>query len=79
MTVNAVQISYLTVNSIQRRLGVTNWQIFIIRAIMGVVFGVILSRFFYPNAPLIFIILLCMILVGLAYLTQYLRQRKKER
>jgi hypothetical protein len=58
---------------------VTNWQIFIIRAIMGVVFGVILSRFFYPNAPLIFIILLCMILVGLAYLTQYLRQRKKER
>ncbi len=57
----------------------TNWQIFIIRAIMGVVFGVILSRFFYPNAPLIFIILLCMILVGLAYLTQYLRQRKKER
>jgi uncharacterized membrane protein HdeD (DUF308 family) len=60
-------------------LGVTNWQIFIIRAIMGVVFGVILSRFFYPNAPLIFIILLCMILVGLAYLTQYLRQRKKER
>jgi uncharacterized membrane protein HdeD (DUF308 family) len=60
-------------------LGVTNWQIFIIRAIMGVVFGVILSRFFYPNAPLIFIILLCIILVGLAYLTQYLRQRKKER
>jgi uncharacterized membrane protein HdeD (DUF308 family) len=58
---------------------VTNWQIFIIRAIMGAVFGVILSRFFYPNAPLIFIILLCMILVGLAYLTQYLRQRKKER
>lgn len=57
----------------------TNWQIFIIRAVMGVVFGVILSRFFYPNAPLIFIILLCVILVGLAYLTQYLRQRKKER
>jgi uncharacterized membrane protein HdeD (DUF308 family) len=58
---------------------VTNWQIFIIRAIMGAVFGVILSKFFYPNAPLIFIILLCAILVGLAYLTQYLRQRKKER
>jgi uncharacterized membrane protein YoaK (UPF0700 family) len=58
---------------------VTNWHIFIIRAIMGVVFGVVLSRFFYPNAPLIFIIFLCVILVGLAYLTQYLRQRKKER
>lgn len=72
-------MNYLKAYSIQRRLGVTNWQIFIIRAIMGAVFGVILSRFFYPNAPLIFIILLCMILVGLAYLTQYLRQRKKER
>lgn len=57
----------------------THWQIFIIRAIMGAVFGVILSKFFYPNAPLIFIIILCMILVGLAYLTQYLRQRKKKR
>jgi uncharacterized membrane protein YoaK (UPF0700 family) len=58
---------------------VTHWQIFIIRAVLGAVFGVILSRFFYPGAPLIFIVLLCATLVGLAYLTQYLRQRKKER
>lgn len=57
----------------------TGWQIFIIRAIMGAVFGVILSRFFYPDAPRLFIISLCIILVGLAYLTQYLRQRNKER
>lgn len=51
--------------------------IFIIRALMGVVFGIILSRFFYPNAPLVFIVGLCIVLVGLAYLTEYLRKRKK--
>ena len=50
-------------------------QVFIIRAVMGVVFGVFLSRFFYPNAPLVFIIALCLVLVGLAYLAEYLRQR----
>ncbi len=54
-------------------------QIFIIRAVMGVVFGVILSRFFYPNAPLAFIIFLCVVLVGLAYVTEYLRQRSKRK
>lgn len=52
--------------------------IFIIRALMGVFFGIILSRFFYPKAPLVFIVGLCAILVGLAYLTEYLRQRKKK-
>ena len=54
-------------------------QIFIIRAVMGAVFGVILSRFFYPNAPVAFIISLCAVLVGLAYLTEYLRQRSKRK
>ena len=54
-------------------------QIFIIRAVMGAVFGVILSRFFYPNAPVACIISLCAVLVGLAYLTEYLRQRSKRK
>ncbi len=53
-------------------------QIFIIRAVIGVVFGIILSRFFYPDAPLIFIVGLCIMLVGLAYLSEYLRGRKKK-
>lgn len=53
-------------------------QIFIIRAVIGVVFGAILSRFFYPDAPLIFIVGLCIMLVGLAYLSEYLRGRKKK-
>jgi uncharacterized membrane protein HdeD (DUF308 family) len=57
---------------------VTQFQTLIIRAILGVVFGVILSRFFYPQAPLVFIIGLVLVLVGLAYLVEYLRKRKKE-
>jgi len=58
---------------------VPQWQMFIIRAAMGVAFGIILSRLFYPKAQLVFIVGLCAVLVGLAYLTEYLRQRKKNR
>jgi uncharacterized membrane protein HdeD (DUF308 family) len=56
---------------------VSRFQVFIIRAILGVVFGVILSRFFYPNAPLVFIIGLVLVLVGMAYLVEYLRNRRQ--
>jgi uncharacterized membrane protein HdeD (DUF308 family) len=56
---------------------VHTYRIFIIRAILGIVFAVILWRLFYPQAPFIFIVGLCLILVGLAYLVEYLRQRKK--
>ncbi|MEJ2154789.1 MAG: hypothetical protein P8X96_05610 [Desulfobacteraceae bacterium] len=55
------------------------YYVFIIRAIMGVLFGVLLSKFFYPKAPLVFIIGLCAALVVLAYVTEYLRQRSKEK
>jgi ABC-type Mn2+/Zn2+ transport system permease subunit len=54
-------------------------QIFIIRAILGVVFGVILTRFFFPEASVIFIVGLCTALVALAYLTEYLRNRSRAR
>jgi uncharacterized membrane protein YoaK (UPF0700 family) len=52
-------------------------QILVIRAILGAVFGILLMRFFYPDAPLSVVVLLCAILVGLSYLTQYLRRRRK--
>ena len=55
-----------------------NYQTFIIRAVLGVVFGVLLSRFFYPRAPLVFIVGLVMVLVGLAYLSEYLKNRRKQ-
>jgi uncharacterized membrane protein HdeD (DUF308 family) len=56
----------------------TQLQVFIIRAVLGVVFGVFLSQVFYPHAPLVFKIGLVLVLVGLAYLTEYLRNRKKD-
>ncbi len=53
--------------------------VFLIRAIMGVAFGIFLSKFFYPKAPILFIIGLCSALVVLAYVTEYLRQRSKHK
>lgn len=53
--------------------------ILVIRTVLGIVFGVILARFFFPEAPLVFVIGLCAALVGLAYFTEYLRNRKKDR
>ena len=54
------------------------FHIFIIRAILGAGFAVILSRMFYPDANLIYVAGLGFILVGLAYFAEYLRNRKKQ-
>lgn len=56
----------------------TNFHMFVIRAILGLVFAVVLTRFFYPHAKLIYIIGLAAILVGLAYFSEYLRRRKSK-
>jgi uncharacterized membrane protein len=53
------------------------FNIFVIRAILGAVFAVVLSRFFYPRAPIPYVVGLGIILVGLAYFAEYLRHRKK--
>ena len=51
--------------------------IFVIRAVMGIIFAILLSRFFYPNAPIIGIAGFAAGLVGLAYITEHFRKRKK--
>lgn len=56
----------------------TQFHIFIIRAILGAVFAVILSRMFYPDANPVYVAGLGVILVGLAYFAEYLRNRKKQ-
>jgi hypothetical protein len=58
---------------------VSRMQVFIIRAALGVFFGLVLAHLFYPQASKGFVILLCAILVGLAYVTEYLHDRKKEK
>jgi purine-cytosine permease-like protein len=55
---------------------VSGLRIFIIRAVLGILFAVFLSRFFYPEASMVFTIGLCIALVALAYLAEYLRRRK---
>jgi hypothetical protein len=55
---------------------VNQWQIFLIRAIIGLVFAVIVTRMFYGRINIIYVALLAVILVGLAYFAEFLRQRK---
>ncbi|UCG04966.1 MAG: hypothetical protein JSV83_13660 [Desulfobacterales bacterium] len=52
------------------------FQIFIIRAIIGVVFAVIATRMFYGKVNPIYVAGLAVILVGLAYFAEFLRHRK---
>jgi hypothetical protein len=54
-------------------------RVFIIRAVLGIGFGVVLSRLFFPEASILFTVGLCTALVALAYVTEYLRTRSKAR
>ena len=56
----------------------TQFHVFIIRAVLGAVFAVILSRMFYPDADVVYVVGLGIILVGLAYFVEYLRNRRKQ-
>jgi uncharacterized membrane protein HdeD (DUF308 family) len=55
---------------------VSGFYVFVMRAILGVVFAVVLSRTFYPGTDLAYVAGLAIILVGLAYFAEYLRKRK---
>jgi uncharacterized membrane protein HdeD (DUF308 family) len=57
-------------------LSVTRFHIFVIRAILGLVFAVIATRMFYGEVAISYVIGLAIILVGLAYFAEYLRHRK---
>ncbi|UCE51103.1 MAG: hypothetical protein JSV31_17745 [Desulfobacterales bacterium] len=52
------------------------FHIFIIRAIFGAAFAVIVTRMFYGRVNPIYVVGLAVILVGLAYFAEYLRHRK---
>lgn len=47
-----------------------------VRAVMGGVFAFLLMRFFYPDARFYTVIGFGIVLVGLAYLFDFLRSRK---
>jgi len=55
----------------------TRFYIFVIRVILGGLFAVLLMRFFFPKASVPWIIALGALLVGLAYLSEGFRNRKR--
>jgi len=52
--------------------------VFIIRVVFGAVFAVLVTRVFYPDAGLERITTLGIFLVGMAYLVEYFRKRRRE-
>jgi len=52
------------------------FNIFVMRAVLGAVFAVVLARFFFPKANLIYVAGLGIFLVGMAYLFEYLHKPK---
>ena len=52
------------------------FQIFLIRAVLGAVIAVVLTRMFYGRVHIAYVIGLAIIMVGLAYFAEYLRHRK---
>lgn len=55
----------------------TRYHIFVIRAILGLIFAVVLIRMFYGGTPVPAVIGLTVFLVGMSYVTEYFRQRKR--
>ena len=55
----------------------TQFNIFIIRAVFGAVFAVILTRMFYGKVEIIYVAGLAVFLVGMAYVMEYFRKKRK--
>ena len=56
----------------------TQFQIFIIRAVIGAVVAVVLTRIFYGKVEIIYVAGLAVFLVGMAYVMEYYRKKRKE-
>jgi protein-S-isoprenylcysteine O-methyltransferase Ste14 len=56
-----------------------NFNIFVLRAILGVVFAVVLMRMFHPEFHIVYVAGFAIVLVALAYLLEYWRRRKMEK
>ena len=54
----------------------SQFQILVIRAIVGLAFAAIVTRMFYGRINPIYVVGLAIILIGLAYFAEYLRKRR---
>jgi hypothetical protein len=50
--------------------------VFAIRVVLGIVFAVVLTRFFFPGASLPWIAGLAIFLVGMSYVMEYFHRKK---
>jgi uncharacterized membrane protein HdeD (DUF308 family) len=57
---------------------VAQFNIFIIRAVFGAVFAVVLTRMFYGKVEIVYVAGLAVFLVGMAYIIEYFRKKRKE-
>jgi hypothetical protein len=55
---------------------VNQFQIFVIRAVVGLAFATFATRVFHGSIDPYYVVGLAIILVGLAYLAEFLRHRK---
>ena len=52
--------------------------IFLIRFFLAAFFAVMITRFFYPDAGIFFIVGLGVVMISLAYLSEYFRSRRQK-
>jgi uncharacterized membrane protein HdeD (DUF308 family) len=57
---------------------VNQFSIFIIRAIVGLAFAAIITRLFHGSIDPVYVVGLAIIMVGLAYLAEYFRKKRKD-
>jgi uncharacterized membrane protein HdeD (DUF308 family) len=55
----------------------TQFNKFIIRAVFGAVFAVVLTRMFYGKVAIVYVAGLAVFLVGMAYVMEYFRKKRK--
>jgi Flp pilus assembly protein TadB len=57
----------------------TPFQIFIIRAIVGAGFAVLVVRMYYGNVQIVYVAGLAVFMVGMAYVLEYFRKKREDR
>jgi len=57
---------------------VTQFNIFIIRAVIGAVVAVVLTRMFYGKIEIVYVAVLAVFLVGMAYVMEYFRKKRSD-
>jgi len=55
------------------------FNIFIMRAVLGAFFAVILTRFFYGRVAPFYVAGLAIFLIGMSYVTEYYRSKKQKK